>query len=147
MPSMATVLKDEIRRLARKEARADSAKTKQASAQHRRDIAALKRQVDDLTRRLAFLEKQEKRRVAKPRVSEEAAEKARFSPSWLKAHRERLGLSAADYGRLVGVSGLSIYNWEGGKTKPRQAQVAKLSAIRGLRKREAQRRLELLGGH
>ena len=75
-----------------------------------------------------------------------AAEKARFSPSWLKSHRQELGLSAADYAKLVGVSALSIYNWEQGKANPRQQQVAALSAIRGLGKREAWKRLEMLEG-
>lgn len=65
MPNLASVLKDEIRRLAKKEAKAETAVTKRASAQHRRDIAELKRVVADLSKRLAFLGRQEKRRVAK----------------------------------------------------------------------------------
>jgi hypothetical protein len=54
-------------------------------------------------------------------------------------------LSAADYGKLVGASGLSVYHWESGKTRPRPAQVAKLVAVRGLGKREVMKRLELMG--
>ena len=144
MPNVASVLKDEIRRLAKKEVKAETAVTKRASAQHRRDIAELKRVVDNLSKRIAFLERQEKRRVAK-RPSKEAAEGARFSPRWLKAHRERLGISAADYGRLVGVSSLTIYNWESGKSKPRQEGLGALAEVRGLGKREALTRLEMLG--
>ena len=148
MPNLASVMKDEISRLARKEVRRDTAKSKKAAAQHRGDIAALKRQVAELQRRVTFLEKQEKRRVARPgrRITEAEAEKVRFSPRWLKSHRRKLGLSAADYAKLVGVSGLSIYNWESGKSSPRPAQVAKLAGIRGIGKREAQKRLELLMG-
>ena len=55
----------------------------------------------------------------------------------MKAQRSRLGLSAADYGKLVGVSGLTIYNWEHEKSRPRQAQLAALVAVRGIGKREA----------
>ena len=44
MTNLATALKEEIRRLARKEIRAETLQTKRSSAQHRRDIAALKRQ-------------------------------------------------------------------------------------------------------
>jgi len=58
----------------------------------------------------------------------------------------RLGLSAADYARLVGVSSLTIYNWEHGKSRPRKEQLAALVAVRGIGKREALRRLELLKG-
>ncbi len=146
MPNLASVLKDEIRRLARKEIKSETGVTKRASAQHRRDIAELKRLVNDLSKRLAFLERQEKRRVSKTQPSKEVAETARFSPSWLKSHRQRLGLSAADYATLVGVSSQTIYNWEQGHSKPRPQQVAALATVRGLGKRETLKRLEMMGG-
>jgi DNA-binding transcriptional regulator YiaG len=145
MPNLASVLKAEIARLARREINAQTGATKRAATQHRRDIAELKRLVKDLSKRLAFLESQEKRRVAK-RTPEAPSGRIRFSPGWLKAHRERLGISAADYGRLVGASALSIYNWESGKAKPRKQAQAALAAVRGLGKREALKRLEMLGG-
>ena len=70
--------------------------------------------------------------------------RAQFSPDALKASRQRLGLSADNYGKLIGVSGLSIYNWEGGKAKPRESSIAALASIKGIGKREAVRRLEAL---
>lgn len=143
MPNLATVLKDEIRRLARKEVKSETGVTKRASAQHRRDIAGLKRLLGNLSRRVAFLESQEKRRVARP-VRERPAGQVRFSPRWVKAQRKRLGLSAADYGKLVGVSSLTVYNWEGGKAKPREDALARVAAVRSLGKREALQRLEML---
>ena len=57
---------------------------------------------------------------------------------------QQLGLSAADYGRLVGVSALTIYNWESGKSRPRRAQFAAIVAVRGIGKREAADRLASL---
>ena len=66
-----------------------------------------------------------------------------FSPEAVMAERDRLELSAADYGTLVGVSGLTIYNWEKGKTSPRQAQLEKWLAVKGIGKREAWRRVDL----
>ena len=145
MPNLASALKDEISRLARKEVKSQTGVTKRASAQHRRDIAELKRLVSDLSKRVAFFERQEKRRVIE-RPSKKTAEGIRFSPHWLNNHRERLGISAADYGKLVGVSSLTIYNWESGKSKPRQEGLAALAAVRGLGKREALKRLEMMGG-
>jgi transcriptional regulator with XRE-family HTH domain len=62
----------------------------------------------------------------------------------VKAQRRRTGLSAADYAKLVGVSPLTIYNWEHSKSRPRQGQFTSLVALRGLGKREAQAKLELL---
>lgn len=144
MPNLATVLKDEIRRLARRELRTELDTLRKASAQQRRDIASLKRQVDAQQRELRFLEKQEKRRIEK-QPSAKVAEKARFSASGVKSHRKKIGLSAEDYGKLVGVSALTVYNWETGKNRPRDAQLAKLVTVRGIGKREALKRLEMLG--
>ena len=64
-----------------------------------------------------------------------------FSPGAVSAERKRLELSAADYGELVGVSQLTIYNWEKGKTKPRAAQLDKWLAVKGIGKRKAWARL------
>jgi len=142
MPNIATVLKDEISRLARKEMRSGTEALRKASAQYRRDVADLKRQVTELNKQVAFLARQEQKRLAKP-VPESVAEGKRFSPRGLKSHRTKLGLSAADYGTLVGVTGQTIYNWESGTSKPREQQLAALVAVRGLGKREALKRLEL----
>jgi DNA-binding transcriptional regulator YiaG len=145
MPNLTSVLRDEICRLARKEIRSDVGVTKRQSAQHRRDIAALKRLAESFERRISFLERQEKKRVRTEKPAA-PAEGVRFSPKWLKAHRNKIGLSAADYGELIGVSGLTIYNWEQGKAKPRDKSLAALASIRGLGKREALKRLEMLRG-
>ncbi len=145
MAKLAAVLKEEIARVARKEIKSQVKVPRRASAQHRRDIAALKRQVADLLRRMAFLEAQEKRRaVTRPTITKEP-EQVRFSPRWLKIHRAKLGISAEDYAKLVGVSPLTIYNWETGKARPRESFLPALAAVRTLRKREAIRRLEMLG--
>ena len=141
MPNIATVLKQEITRLARKEAKAHVEPLRTASAQYRKDIAELKRQLRAMKKRVDYLDAQERKRLRKP-VSVSEAEGRRFSPGWLKAHRHRLGLAAADYAELVGVSPQTIYNWEHGKSKPRKEQLAALAAIRRIGKREAQRRLE-----
>lgn len=145
MSKIANVLREEIARLARKEVRTETASLRKSNAQHRRDIAELKRQNSALTRQVAYLEDQERKRAAEapPRA---AAEGKRFSPRWLRAHRRKTGLSAADYARLVGVSAQTIYNWERGKAKPQEQQLASLVEVRGLGKREAHRRLELLEG-
>ena len=66
-----------------------------------------------------------------------------FSPDAVYAERERLELSAADYGELVGVSMLTIYNWEKGKSFPREKLLAKWLDVKGIGKREAWRRLGL----
>ena len=164
MANLANALKEEIGRLARKEIRQQTAGTAKSTAQCERDIAALKRQVQDLQRKLSSLRTQDapKQTVSKRKTSKETATKqqdekaaaptsakqssarARFSAKGLKTSRERLGLSADNYGKLVGVSGLSIYNWEQGKARPRESSVEALMSIRGIGKREAARRLGTL---
>ncbi len=144
MADLAGALKDEIRRLARKEIKAETGATKQAVTQYRREIASLKRQLREQEKKIAFLEGRERKRIEEPQGERAAVESVRFSPRSVKAQRERLGLSAADYAKLVGVSSLTIYNWEKGKSRPRQEQLAALVAVRGIGKREAKRRLELL---
>lgn len=142
MANLAAALKEEIRRLARREIKAETGATKQAVAQYRRDIARLKRQLRDQEKRIALLQGQDQKRCDEPGPATEAVENFRFSPRSVKAQRTRLGLSAADYAKLVGVTQLTIYNWEKGKTRPRQEQFAMLVAIRGIGKREAMRRLQ-----
>jgi len=144
MADLAGALKEEIRRLARKEIKAETGATKQAVAQYRREIAKLKRQVQDQQKKVAFLETQERKRLEEPQAAEEPGEGIRFSARSVKSQRERLGLSAANYAKLVGVSPLTIYNWEHGKSRPRKEQLAALAAVRGIGKREALARLELL---
>ncbi|MBI1368596.1 MAG: helix-turn-helix domain-containing protein [Planctomycetes bacterium] len=145
MANIAGLLKEEIRKQSKRVLKSETAQLKKLSAQHRRGIAELKRQVASLTRQVSFLERQEKRRIVRT-PSAKLAEGARFSPKWVKSHRDKLGISAADYGKLVGVTGLTIYNWEAGKSKPRQKQLAQWVAVRGLGKREAMKRLEIVEG-
>ncbi len=142
MPNLAAVMKDEIRRLARKEIRAETAAAKRSLAQHRKDITALKRQVSELVRSVTYLRRQAHKRVATTPTSGITVT-PRFSPGWVEAHRHRLQLSAADYGDLVGVSALTIYNWEKGKTKPGRPQLVAWAEVRTLGKRDALKRLEM----
>lgn len=146
MTTLAVALKEEIRRLARKEIKAATGPTLQAVAQFRREIAKLKRQTRMQERKIAFLEAQERKRVETAETAAAPQGSGRFSAKSVKAQRRRTGLSAADYAKLVGVSGLTIYNWENGKSRPRQEQLASLVAVRGLGKRQAQAKLALLNG-
>jgi DNA-binding transcriptional regulator YiaG len=116
---------------------------RKASAQYRRDIAQLKRHAAGLAKQVAYLEQQERKRAA-TRAPTASAKGRRFSARGLKTHREKVGLSAADYAMLVGVTPQTVYNWEQGKSRPREEQLASLVAVRDMGKREMLKRLELL---
>jgi DNA-binding transcriptional regulator YiaG len=145
MPNIAAVLKDEIARIARKEVRAQTEDLKKVSAQYRSHVAALRKRVDELERQL--------RRAGRPARGAAAAQQEeeepqgtprRFSAARLAGQRSKLGLSAADFGALLGVSGQSIYKWEHGEARPRARQLESIAALRGVGKREATARLEKL---
>lgn len=139
MPNIASILKAEISRVARKEVRTEIEALKKASAQHRSSIAALRRQVSALEKELRRTVKGAGRRAssAEDPAAEEEGLKRRFSAKRLAAHRVKLGISAASYGKLVGVSGQTIYHWEQGKARPRAAQLESLASVRNLGLREA----------
>ena len=136
MPNIASVLKEEILRLARKEARSAFEGLKKASIQYRADIAALKRQVASLEKQISHLEKRAPKKDASGADAESTAP-VRFSAKGLLAHRQRLSLSAADMGTLIGVSAQTIYHWESGKSKPRKQQLGTIASLRKMGKRAA----------
>jgi DNA-binding transcriptional regulator YiaG len=138
VPNIAAVLKTEICRLAKKEAKVVTSQLRRASVQHRNDIAKLRKLIGQQAKAIAHLKKQK----GQPQSVEESTNGVRFSARSVKAQRKRLGLSAEKYAKLVGVSSLTIYSWEAGKTKPRKAQLDALVAVRGIGKREAMQRLE-----
>ena len=147
MANLASVLKAEIARLARKEAKTQLEPLRKANAGYRRDIAALKREVAALSRQVKATARPRRAGTDRAAASDgDDAAPVRFQARGLKSHRGKLGLSAADYGRLAGVSAQSIYNWEAGKTVPRQSQVQALAALRAVGKREAARRLGAASG-
>jgi len=142
MPNIASILKAEISRVARKEVRAEIETLKKASAAYRSSIAELRRQVSSLEKELRRAAKGASRStVTTGSEADEAGTKRRFSANRLAAHRSKLGLSAASYGQLVGVSGQTIYHWEQGKARPRAAQLESLAVVRGLGAREIAQRL------
>jgi DNA-binding transcriptional regulator YiaG len=146
MSTFAIALKDEIRRISRKEIRARTGGTVRAVSQYRREIAQLRRWLREMRGRLARLEAASRRSPKMPTPQEVVENDIRFSARSVKAQRRRSGLSGKDYARLVGVSPLTIYNWETGKTRARPEQFAALVALRGMGKREARLKLEQLGG-
>lgn len=143
MPNLVTVLKAEVSRLARKELRSETEGLKKIVASQRSDIAALKRRTQELEKALKALARTTKpARAAKtPAETPDAASPLRFRAAGMANNRKRLGLSAADFGLLVGATGQSIYAWESGKAKPRAENLAAIAALRGIGKREVVERL------
>jgi DNA-binding transcriptional regulator YiaG len=141
MSSIAAALRVEILRVARKEIRIQMEAIRKTNARLRRDVALLKSQVKALERAGG------KARRAAPVEPTQAASDSprRFSAKGLRSHRLRLGLSLQDTGRLLGVSGQSVQNWESMKAAPRPLQIDAIASLRSMGKRAAQERLASLG--
>ena len=148
MPNVMKVLKEEISRISRKEAKAAVSPVRKPSARYRKDIA-------DLKRRMALQEKANKQlqgRLAKVEAAQPAAPTAEpagrgwISGEGIKSLRKRLGLSQADFARLVGVSDQAVCIWENksGMLRLRDSTKTSVFAVRGIGVREAKRRLEAM---
>ncbi len=145
MSNFAVALRQEITRLARREARSLTRSLHKASSQFRRDIAELKRQNAKARAEIVRLQLQAPQGGAAP-TAEGAVENIRYSAASVKAQRKRLGLSAEAFGKLVGVTGHTVYKWEHGASRPRRRKLAAMAAVRGIGKTEANARLGGLQG-
>lgn len=150
MPNLASVLKSEVARLARKELRAETEALKKTVSSQRAELVALKRRMQELEKVVRAVGKAKEKPAAGPRVSaareSTADEGVRFSAKGMASNRRRLGLSAADFGLLVGATGQSVYQWEAGKSKPRAKSLGAIAGLRGIGKKEVAARLAALKG-
>ena len=78
-------------------------------------------------------------RVAELRAT--AKNRGQFSPEILKQERERLELTAQEYAELVGVSMITVYSWESGRSRPRAEQLEKWLAVKRIGKAKAEKML------
>jgi DNA-binding transcriptional regulator YiaG len=150
MPNIASVLKEEIQRLARKQVKAvvsplkrDNVRLKKSVADLRRQIAALDRASRDVLTRVAPI-------VETERAQKATQEAARLRPTSksLEKLRQRLGLTQVQFGKLLGVSGQAVVRWAGmdGRVRMRRTTLSALAGIQRIGKREARRRLETIAG-
>jgi DNA-binding transcriptional regulator YiaG len=138
-----SALKTEIVRLARKETKAATDPLRKPSVATRKAVADLKRRMADLEKTVKHLDAV----LAKiPQPEPEAAPVS--SRNWISGKgvrtlRQKLGLSQADFGKLVGVTSKAVGDWESkpGMLRMRAATKATVLATRTLTMRTAQQRL------
>ena len=137
MPNLASILKSEIARVARKEIRSETQQLKKAVSGYRSQIALLKRRTQSLEQQLRTLDRRAGKSEPATAGDDGVAGSFRFSAKGLKSHRKRLGLSAHECGVLLGASGQSVYKWEDGKARPRAKHLPAIAALRSLGKKDA----------
>ena len=143
MPNLATILKDEIGRLARKEARAvcgpiqDQVRDLKKTVRQQRDlISRLEKQIGQLK---AVSAKPSEKILSAPDVGQSA--QIRLSGSSIKKHRKRLKLSQTELGQLLNVSTNTIVRWEAGTSKPRESYRPGFAQLRTMGVREVKKLL------
>jgi len=145
MSQLMIVMKDEIRRLARKEVVAVTAGMKKDQTAFRKTVAILRRQIKahnyTIRQLLQVATKQAKMTAMAPETAEGG--KTRITAKGIRALRKKLKLSQAQFGKLIGVSGYTVLKWEhgSGPLKFRSRTRRALLSIRGLGIREARLRL------
>lgn len=145
MPNIATVLKEEITRLARKELRQHTDPLRAQVLAQRKAISALKQEVDRLQRDLAKLANGTQKAAQAKTDPGPSGKQSRYSGALLRKLRERLGLSRDAFAPLIGASAQAVYNWEQTDTRPRQEFLDKIALIRGLDKAQVAALLEQHG--
>jgi DNA-binding transcriptional regulator YiaG len=146
MSNIAKVLKAEIVRISRKEAKGATQGIGQSNTWLRKIVA-------DLKKRVLFLEKVNKRlagtmkkyQVESPeKPDQEEGKKARFTSRGIRSLRKKLRLSQLDFGKLLGTTAHCVYLWEKkeGALSLRDKTRAALLSIRGLSAGEARTKLD-----
>ena len=144
--NIAQVLKAEISRISKKEAKALSSPTRKTTIQLKKTVADLKTRLATLEKSNGLLQKQVETLIATQPAPAEAAPEGK---SWIfgkgiKTLRRKLGLTQGELAKLTGVSLSAVVQWEAkaGKLNLRDATKKAILTIRGIGKAEARKRLD-----
>ena len=141
MPNLASVLKSEISRLARRETNSLVEPLRAQVVKLRKEVSSLKKQLADMERASKRAEQASPVVDAVQKVDEDGKQR-RFSAGRLKSFRDKSGLSAPDLALLLGVSAQSIYNWESGAVRPSDETIVALARLKESGKRNLRAALE-----
>jgi DNA-binding transcriptional regulator YiaG len=154
MSNFAKSFKDELTRLARKEAKAavapirkPAAATRSTLANLKQRLSAMEKDIRRLTKLLSTLSPQRLQpSTLNLQPSPTTASKARITGKGMRSLRRKLNLNAAQLAKLLSVSRYAVYEWEkrNGPLRLRQTTRAAILAIRHLGAREAKARLQAL---
>ncbi|MGE5838435.1 MAG: helix-turn-helix domain-containing protein [Deltaproteobacteria bacterium] len=148
MPKLAEVLRGEITRISRREARVATSGIREAKIKLIKTVADLKRKIAKLQSENKWLVAAEKKRLAlKPQVAPEESKKARLTSKGIRRLRKKLGVSQASFAKLLGASTQTVHMWETkeGPLRLRGNTLAAVLSARDMGAREAKRRIAEMG--
>lgn len=142
MPDFAKAIKDEITRLARKEAKKMFGPLTVRIRSLSGTVSGQEKQIARLEKTVARQEKELRESAPVPEAARpEEVKKARISPRLVKTQRKRLKLNQNDFARLLSVSVAAVRSWEQGRALPKEETMATLVAVRKLKPQDAWERL------
>lgn len=145
MANFGKQFQEEIRRLARKETKLDLERMKREQVDLRKSLSAARKQIEKLQRDIKRLGRGGAAASADTGGEQESGEgvKARVSGKTIRLMRAKMGLTQAEFAKLVGVTGQSIYQWERkeGPLTFRGGAKERIVAFKGVGAREARKRL------
>src|SRR5437667_8756220 len=141
MPKIEVAIKEAIDRGARRHIRQVVAPLRREIRRLRQLVAGLRKDVTGLKTTAAQWERVADQRPWTATVSDEAAKAARLSAGLIRKLRTRLGLSQAALGRLVGVTGAAVVEWERGRARPSGERRKAVVALGGLGRPDMKRLL------
>lgn len=131
MPTLAAVLKAEIRRLASREVK----RAQRSLRRLQRTVKALRAAARAERRALARIERRLKRvkirgAAGPASVRTPGRPGRKMTPDGIRKLRARLGMTRKTFSALLDVSPGSIFGWETGRTRPRGKSLARISEVR-----------------
>ena len=136
MPNYASVLNDEIARIARREIKAEVTPLAKRTLELRKKVSTQAKQIAALEAKLTKFEKELGIEDVIPvAMTEEEVNKARVTPKYIANVRSKYELSRNDMAFLLDVNANSIYLWETGRANPRWEAKAKVIQLRNMGKR------------
>jgi DNA-binding transcriptional regulator YiaG len=145
--NIAQVLKAEISRISKHEAKLLTSSTRSTAIQLKKTTADLKNRLSILEKANKELQKQVATLIAnQPKPVEEPEAKGWISGKGVKYLRKKLGLTQEELGKLTGVSlgGVRFWERQQGMLKLRDATKKAIMAVRGIGKVEARKRLDAI---
>lgn len=143
MPNYASVLNDEISRIARREIKAEVTPLAKRNLELRKKVSTQAKQIAALEAKLSKFEKALGIEDVIPvSMTEEEVNKGRVTPKYISNVRSKYELSRNDMAFLLDVNANSIYLWETGRANPRWEAKAKVIQLRNMGKRKVNELLD-----
>lgn len=131
---------DEVRRLARKEIKSVVAPLQETISSLKKLVAEQKKQIAALERRCPETSGDERSAIV-DEFEVESGKNVRINAAGIVRLRNKLGLTQAEFAKVVGVAMHTVSVWEQGRRVPRKSQKVRICALRKVGKRELKRRL------